>query len=154
MKSLGFRNKGWSRILGFMIALAAFYVLHPLPMRATSIGGSIGAFYTLLPYTSPPVALAWFVAFAIVGFFEDVDAKAMELAYGLSVLIFLLNWLPVLSSTLALRLLFLSVMWPLAFILASEWGNLLALVGLLVFGTVFGSIIGSIVEDIVMKKKS
>jgi hypothetical protein len=152
LKSLGFRNKGWGRILGFMIALAAFYVLHPLPMRVPSIGGVIGAFYTLLPYTSPPVALAWFVAFAIVGFFEDVDAKAMELAYGLSVLIFLLNWLPVLNSTLALRLLFLSVMWPLAFILASEWGNLLTLVGLLVFGTVFGSIIGSTVEDIVKKK--
>jgi large-conductance mechanosensitive channel len=45
-------------------------------------------------------------------------------------------------------------MWPLAFILASEWGNLLALVGLLVFGTVSGSIVGSMVEDIVMKKKS
>jgi hypothetical protein len=55
---LGFRNKGWSKILGFIIALAAFYVLHPSPMRVTSIGGSIGAFYALLPYTFPSVALA------------------------------------------------------------------------------------------------
>lgn len=142
-----FRRKSWSAYLGFLVALVPFLVSYSAISGLTNYPGSpLGSllmFRSLFPYYSPPTAILWFIAFAIIGFFEDVEGKALSLAYGLVVVVALIELIPVLTnlpSDRAASLLFNLLLWPIGLIQQGEWGNLLALAGLMLFGSVVGNL--------------
>lgn len=144
-KSPSPRWKGWVRIAGIFFAFIVFGQLHPY-----------SGFVSLFPWNYSSVAVAWFVAFAIIGFFEDVEERGLEMAYLFTLLVFAVTLLPIfqhLSGDATLRILLDVILWPLGLLLESQWGNLLALAGLMLFGTLAGNLARGLVASTWVKKR-